>query len=76
MEQTDPELKNLDELIELYLLRCEVEGKTPRTVLAYRETPASHIDLGNMVRLSEAGFESLAFGVTALELARRGCVFG
>lgn len=26
-----------------------------RLVLAYRETPASHIDLGNMVRLSEAG---------------------
>ena len=26
-----------------------------RLILAYRETPASHIDLGNMVRLSEAG---------------------
>ena len=26
-----------------------------RLVLAYRETPASHIDLGNMMRLSEAG---------------------
>ncbi len=26
-----------------------------KLVLAYRETPASHIDLGNMVRLSEAG---------------------
>ena len=26
-----------------------------RLVLAYRETPASHIDLGNMVRLSGAG---------------------
>ena len=26
-----------------------------KLVLAYRETPASHIDLGNMLRLSEAG---------------------
>ena len=26
-----------------------------KLILAYRETPASHIDLGNMVRLSEAG---------------------
>lgn len=26
-----------------------------RLVLAYRESPASHIDLGNMLRLSEAG---------------------
>ena len=40
MEQTESELKNLDELIELYLLRCDVEGKSPRTVLAYRETLA------------------------------------
>ena len=40
MEQPESELKNLDELIELYLLRCEVEGKSPRTVLAYRETLA------------------------------------
>ena len=40
MEQTESELKNIDELIELYLLRCEVEGKSPRTVLAYRETLA------------------------------------
>jgi integrase/recombinase XerC/integrase/recombinase XerD len=28
----------LPELIDLYLLRCEVEGKSPRTVRAYRET--------------------------------------
>jgi integrase/recombinase XerC/integrase/recombinase XerD len=40
VEQTESELKNIDELIELYLLRCEVEGKSPRTVLAYRETLA------------------------------------
>ena len=26
-----------------------------KLILAYRETPASHIDLGNMLRLSEAG---------------------
>ncbi len=40
MNQTESELKNLDELIELYVLRCDVEGKSPRTVLAYRETLA------------------------------------
>lgn len=28
----------LHELIDLYLLRCEVEGKSPRTVVAYRGT--------------------------------------
>ena len=26
------------ELVELYVLRCEVEGKSPRTVRAYRWT--------------------------------------
>lgn len=40
MGQKESELKNLEELTELYLLRCEVEGKSPRTVLAYRETLA------------------------------------
>jgi len=43
VEQTESELKNLDELVELYLLRCDVEGKSPRTVLAYRETLARFI---------------------------------
>ena len=28
----------LRQLVDLYLLRCEVEGKSPRTVRAYRET--------------------------------------
>ncbi len=28
----------LQELVDLYLLRCEVEGKSPQTVRAYRET--------------------------------------
>ena len=28
----------LRQLVELYLLRCEVEGKSPQTVRAYRET--------------------------------------
>ena len=28
----------LTDLVDLYLLRCEVEGKSPRTVRAYRET--------------------------------------
>ncbi len=40
MEQTESELKNIDELTDLYLLRCELGGKSPRTVLAYRETLA------------------------------------
>lgn len=30
--------EGLHELVELYLLRCEVEGKSPRTVQAYRWT--------------------------------------
>ena len=40
MKHADSKPKNLDELTEIYVLRCEVEGKTPRTVLAYRETLA------------------------------------
>ena len=40
----------LPELIDLYVLRCEVEGKSPRTVRAYRET------LGRFLRtLTEDG---------------------
>ena len=31
---------SLRELVDLYLLRCEVEGKSPRTVVAYRGTLA------------------------------------
>ena len=30
--------QTLTDLVDLYLLRCEVEGKSPRTVRAYRET--------------------------------------
>ena len=30
--------KRLEQLIELYLLRCDVEGRSPRTVAAYGET--------------------------------------
>ena len=32
--------RTLTALVDLYLLRCEVEGKSPRTVRAYRETLA------------------------------------
>ena len=28
----------LGDVVELYLMRCEVEGKRPNTVIAYRET--------------------------------------
>ena len=31
-------METLTELVDLYLLRCEVEGKSPRTVHAYRYT--------------------------------------
>src|SRR5688500_10214272 len=31
-------MEDLGALVELYLLRCEVEGKSPRTVRAYRES--------------------------------------
>ena len=58
MDQTESELKNLDELIELYLLRCDVEGKSPRTVLAYRET------LARFLRIAAAeGFPSGASAI-------------
>ncbi len=30
--------RSLEQLIELYLLRCDVEGRSPRTVVAYGET--------------------------------------
>ena len=29
---------DLNTLVKLYLLRCDVEGKSPFTVVAYRET--------------------------------------
>jgi site-specific recombinase XerD len=31
--------QDLAGLIDLYLLRCQVEGKSPNTITAYRETP-------------------------------------
>jgi len=34
----DMDAPTLADLADLYLLRCEVEGKSPRTVRAYRET--------------------------------------
>src|SRR4030042_1906690 len=35
---TATERQNLASLIDLYILRCEVEGKSPNTITAYRET--------------------------------------
>jgi hypothetical protein len=35
---TGMEQQSLAELRDLYLLRCEVEGKSPRTIRAYAET--------------------------------------
>jgi len=32
--------QDLTSLIDLYLLRCQVEGKSPNTITAYRETLA------------------------------------
>ena len=32
------ERQDLASLIDLYLLRCQVEGKSPNTITAYRET--------------------------------------
>ena len=37
--------RTLEELFDLYLLRCEVEGESPQAVRAYRET------LGRFLRL-------------------------
>ena len=38
--------RSLDPLIELYLLRCDVEGRSPRTVDAYRETLRRFLAVG------------------------------
>ncbi len=38
--------QDLGGLIELYLLRCEVEGKSPNTVKAYGETLARFVRIG------------------------------
>ncbi len=38
--------QDLRGLIELYLLRCEVEGKSPNTVRAYGETLARFVRIG------------------------------
>jgi len=35
---TRSEHQDLASLIDLYLLRCQVEGKSPNTITAYRET--------------------------------------
>ena len=37
----------LPALVDLYLLRCQVEGKSPNTIRAYRET------LGRFLRIAE-----------------------
>src|SRR3990172_7994342 len=36
--RNDHNQRDLDGLIDLYVLRCQVEGKSPRTVVAYAET--------------------------------------
>ncbi len=38
--------RSLETLIELYLLRCDVEGRSPRTVDAYRETLRRFLAVG------------------------------
>ena len=38
MLSMDPQERELDALIGLYLLRCEAEGKSPETQRAYRES--------------------------------------
>ena len=56
MEQTESELTKLDELIALYLLRCDVEGKSPRTVLAYTETLARFLRIAQEEEFPMAAF--------------------
>jgi site-specific recombinase XerD len=36
---------SLEHAIEVYLTRCEVEGKSPNTVVAYRETLGQFLDV-------------------------------
>jgi len=55
------DVRSLSDLVDLYLLRCEVEGKSPRTIRAYRET------LGRFLRTVSIEH---ADAVTAEELYR------
>lgn len=58
-----PETNTLDELIDLYLLRCDVEGKSPNTVRAYAET------LGRFARVGrEEGFPEDVRRITSAHL--------
>ena len=45
--------QSLEQLIALYLLRCEVEGRSPRTVDAYRETLRRFLAVGREEQLPE-----------------------
>ena len=47
MTQSPKAIENrLEPLIDLYLLRCDVEGRSPRTVDAYRETLRRFLAVG------------------------------
>jgi hypothetical protein len=47
---TGMEQQSLAELRDLYLLRCEVEGKSPRTIRAYAETVGCVVGWRNVMR--------------------------
>jgi len=55
--------RDLGALIDLYLLRCAVEGKSPHTLKAYRET------LGRFARIArDEGFPKDVAGITPAHL--------
>lgn len=69
-------MSSLHQQIELYLLRCEVEGKSPNTVRAYSHTPRRFAQAVGDVELTAIGPERLydylaRFGHCALETRHR-----
>jgi len=52
-------MDRLTDLADLYLLRCEVEGKSPRTIRAYRETLNRFLDAVALEQPDEVTAEEL-----------------
>ena len=63
MDEAGDQRPSLSALIDLYLLRCQVEGKSPRTLLAYRETLSRFRRIG-----AEEGFPEDAAAIEPAHL--------
>ena len=53
------DMDSLNDLADLYLLRCEVEGKSPRTIRAYRERLGRFVRNGSVERADEVTADEL-----------------